>query len=365
MTVASLGIVASGSHVGGAATISVPFTQNIPRSDPTTGATLIQICYVAVVPPGHTIQGYSFSDDAATDAFYGFCMFSNGLNPYNGTSHGFPLIFGKFGDSYSNLGGSVGGHAQYQLGCVLNPITTSNNLILEIEFPGPTAIRFFAVAYTGVQLQRDPSLPVDTPLSSWAQDAFGGASYLGPFGEYHDIPDDLSQSGATWSYNSGTENAAPDTTGTVGPPFIIDPQMTPTVVYPDYEILGPADLITYVVVDANHGSIWTPGNPGPYGNYDGGSSGVWTWGSGAISTVEEFDDWDGNSDGMLASMVYAEQVASGLPITGQDITGSWAGIASTYTVGGSMSLASGPGPECPPPPPPTTPVFDLMFRARD
>lgn len=365
MAVVSLGVVASGTYVGGAGTLTLPFSTNIARSDPSGGATLI-FWWASVSVPVGAAGGISIgvADDVPMDAFYNTCYYSDGLNPYSGNVSGAAYNSGgedgpvtvPFGQA---LAAPAGCAPSYGYGLVLNPITTLNNLVVTIGGPGTGAVNIFAVAYTGCNIT--PHSGVNFPLSFW------NSSYpQGQFGQFTDITDARTAHFAQWTFNSGTIFAQPFTTGTVGPPFIVVPRLPGTTVYPNWSIDGPGDIIVYTVGDFNHGGAW-PGGTSPYGAYDHGSSGAWSWGGGGPTTINEFDDYDGNGDGMLASLLVAEQPLGGAaPIVGQDITGSWAGIASTYSCGGSFTLAAGAGPpQCVLPPTTNYPVFNSRWRAND
>lgn len=366
MAVTSLGVIASGTYVGGAGTIVMPFTTNIPRSDPSLGATLIFWWATQAVANGASAGASidSFSDDGASDPFYGTCYFSNGLNQYGGVVSGTAYNSGGQEGPVTvpfsqTLSSPAGAGPSYGWGLVLNPLTTANSLIATIGGSGMGAFNVFAIAYTGCALQG--RLPADTPLLFWHDTIFGG----GFFGEFTDIVDSRTTTSAGWTYNSATINSQP-ASGTIGPPFIVNPfqLFSGTVVYPNWQINGPGDLIVYTIADMNHGSVW-PGGTSPYGAYDHGSSGGWTWGGAGPTTINEFDDYDGNGDGMLCSMLVAEQTLGGAaPITGQDISGSWGtGMSKVYTVGGAFTLNSGAGPApCGAPPAGGTPVFDHRVR---
>lgn len=371
MAVVSLGVVASGSITGavGGSTLAMPFLTNIPRSDASLGATLIFVFATISIPVGSSgISIASIADDADPDPYYGDCYFTNELNQYSGN--------GPSGSAY-NQGGAPGGVTVdfnqplrpagvfpfYVFGCAFNPIQTFNSLTLTISGSGSGSVNAFAVAYTGVQFTSGHS--VDTPLSFWRQFVSSGGFY----GDFLDVADSRTNVFSQWSYNESVTHGQPYNTGPVGPPFIRAPWLPGTTVYPNWEIVGPGDLIVYTLADLNHGSAW-PGSgfpsSGPYGDYDTGSSGGWTWGGAGPSTINEFDDFDGNGDGMLASLLVAEQPLGGAaPIVGQDITGSWGGIAPIYTVAGAFTLQAGPGPaQClVPPPPGNGPLLNHRFRA--
>lgn len=369
MPVTSLGVVAAGTYVGAAGTLTMPFLTNIPRTDAGAGATVIFVWATVSTPVGNAGLQLAFSDDAAEDPYYGTCYFSDGLNQYSGSVNGAAFNQGGalggvtvFYNQGLGGGSAYGVSPHYLFGVAFNPITTSNNLICTITGADPGAVNVFAIAYTGCALQPGGG-SVDTPLFFWHTNTFNGGMY----GEFTDLTDSRTSSAAQWAYNSANISAQPDTSGTVGPPFLVAPSLrNGTVVLPNWQINGPGDLVVYTIADINHGPIW-PGTtpPAPYGGYDPGSSGAWVWGGAGPTTVNEFDDYDGNGDGMLASMLVAEQPLGGAaPITGQDISGSWAGgIASTYTMGGAFTLQSGAGPAQCVPPVGAGPMLNNRFRA--
>lgn len=364
MAVASLGVVAQGSAFS-PSTLVLPITVDVPRSDPSTGATwLVMFEQSYYTLPGSPGGAALVSDDAPMDSFYNTCYYSDGLNHYGivGLSVG-PVPFNNYNTfattdvispKYTRTGGGVGA-------IVFNPLLNGvNNITLTFGTPAPAYYQCFVVAYTGLQLAARSQ---NTPPELWHASADLG----GYMQKVVPLSGGTTQSGnAQWVYNQILGGGSGP--NVIGPPFLETPGRAPSTPtpYPDFEFQSPGDLLIGCVADVNHGAAWGAFNPVAFpvasGDFETGSSGAWGWG-GPFSTVHEIDDADPLAAGFPLSIAYGEAPAPALPGT-VDLTGAWAGIQPTYTFGSAAILVAGGGPpQCVPPPPSTAPLLNNRFRA--
>lgn len=110
MAVVPLGVV--GTATGFATdTVVVPVGLTVPRTDPVLGSTYLLV--TAIVDDHSSIStSMVVSDDAATDPFYNTCLFTDGLNHYDGPA--------PFGASAFGMIPTIG--------MITNPLTTGNSI---------------------------------------------------------------------------------------------------------------------------------------------------------------------------------------------------------------------------------------------
>ena len=304
MAIASLGLVGQATALG-TDTLVIPLTTTIPRSDPSTGATVI---FVTVISDDASASSSpnAMSDDGVTDPFYGTCLFTDGLNHYASA---------PVGADYSVANLVIN---QSWVGLVCNPLDASNSITVVMNAPQGYLLGI-AVAYTGVNLPYIgtggfsdlPSLISASPSDPWvANNAFWTFHLDGSVDVYLSAP-----------------------TGYSGPP--------------DWTwVLG-----SYAIYNVAWNDISNP------------TSGAWVWDQAGITTEFEIDD---ESDGVGAhnwSFVWADQPLAPpevVALTGSASPGWWFPQSS----GAAWALAGGPGPSCNSTPPPGggNPVFNNHIR---
>jgi len=174
MAVASLGVIGTGVGTGGS-TIDIPVMVDVPRSDPTLGASVVIVNVIQIDPE----SALSASDDAPTDSFYSTHLYTAGTNPWY------------------QVGGTF-------MGLILNPLTASSDTIT-ITFSGsPVTYSFcIAVAYTGVQVNNQPYPAyqvADLPANVW----FDEGHIPGPRGLVGSNPiGGPSAYGVSWEWTQG------------------------------------------------------------------------------------------------------------------------------------------------------------------
>lgn len=160
----------AGGAVGGGSidTLVIPIDVDVPRTDPTLGATIMLI-FIQTVPGGSTVA--SVTDDAPVDDAYSLCLFEDGLNHYDATT--------RFGF--------------VQFGLIVNPLIGGTNSIT-INMAGTTTyVEAVAVAVTGVGADW-PSLPLD-PAADWIATTVAGYETEQPVGGAV-----ASATGVSWEY---------------------------------------------------------------------------------------------------------------------------------------------------------------------
>lgn len=316
--------------VTAADTIVIPLGANVPRSDPTDGATLILVsvlCADNVIDPEVT----GVTDDGDPDGdFYGACIFSDGLNHYSQ----FNLIpENLFTGGYEYVP-SVG-----WFGLILNDLTTANSLTIQLN--GTVAWAFaFARAYTGVLLDTS-GVPsgggFPTSNADWLFDGSFGSEVVGPVG--FAVDDDAGASGGIVSWGYGGSGGSLRYTNPGGVGGCTDGNWT-------WQLGALAIYAMFVL--SNTGS------------------GARTWDDTDIAAVDEFDDINAGLGAftVLQTIVVAEQAITA-PQTGISVAGSWAtGLDNhaSVTIGAGTILQAGVGPTCPAAPPTGNPVFNNHIR---
>lgn len=302
----------------------IPITATVPRSDPTTGATIICVWIMAADTSAEPdVAGVS--DDGPTDDFYGTCFMAAGLNPYTSVA----VI-----NSLASIGGAFyEPHAVY-MGLVLNPLDATNSITVELA--GTFSWVFaFARAYTGVQVDTSGTPSDDFPTTDPAWWLDGSVVTGLPLGVAFDDAETANSRFVDWDYNGSGSSLRYNSPGTVGES-----------------------------TDGNWS--WQQGDLAVYSLYSfGGATGARTWDDGDIATQTEFDDVDAGL-GTLQTMLMAEQPIT-VPQTGISVDGSWAtAFANDNTEGGAWVFNAGPGPTCPDVPPAGgIPVFSHRFRTGD
>lgn len=365
MAVVCLGLIGSALATS-SSTVVIPITVNVPRSDPANGATVVVIYETVYYSGGSAATSGTVGDDAPMDSFYNTCYYSDGLNHYGNLGVGFigtPFNNYNTFSSTSTISPPFTSGAGFQSAVIFNPLVGGvNNITLTYSPTSPDVVAAYAVAYTGLQLGGRPQ---DTPPFLW-HTSYGTGGYL-------QSADPLSGGTVTgvevnWVYNQIVGGGSGP--NVIGPPFLEVPGRAPSspTPYPDYQWVSPGDLIAYCVIDVNHGGGWSAFNPvvGPVigaGDFETGASGGWTWG-GPVTSIFQDVDVDPVSSGFPLSIAFATQTPPSLPYTA-DLTGSWAGIQSTYTFGSAALLVGGNGPlQCAVPPPPGNyPVFNSRWRS--
>lgn len=305
MAVVSLGII--GSAAGSGASLTIPVTTNVPRSDPTAGASIIVVTLIS--DDGGIEAGIaSIGDDASIDAFYGTCLVADGLNSY---------VESPIGVSTSSANMNVGAA---WFGLITNPLVGGTNSITVTPTTPQSYLFAFATAYTGVNVD-----------------------YVGP-GGFVD---------ASFMFTGGI-GAPENPIGEVGCAGAGDDHLVWSLT-PGVTILNPSACSA---ADWE----WKTGELALYwllrfDPFD--TSGGWTWTDTDIVTQDEWDDVVGITNNY--SLVFAEQ-AIVAPQGGIDLSGTWA-TAVTGASGGGGILIAGPGPTCTTPPVFGGPVFNHRHRA--
>jgi len=264
--------------------MTIPFSADVPRTDPTGGATLI------LVIGGTEIGGHivSISDDATAEDDYSFCLFDDGLNHYGvGQNPGLGLIANDLANGVNNLNlgfDTTLGFAQLAL-----------------------------VALTGVDLSTTGAAPLFDPTmprsfcDHFVQDTEypigGGTSFA---------------AGVAWSYNSGGL-----------PQWVPGAPSGATDAGWDW-ITG--DLAFYIIPAAA----------------DSSPLGPWLWADGSLTDFDQFEDVDSSGfyhDIVIATQTITPGVA-GPSLAGAWTGGQnpnlMAGYAYGYISGGGPSCTTPP-----------------------
>lgn len=166
MAITSLGLIGAAS-ASASDTVDIPVVVDVPRSDPVTGASLVFITMVTDDASAGPAAINFVADDATTDPFYNTCLFTDGLNHYEGSLVGAPTTV------TDNLG-IVGSF----VGLICNPLVNGVHT-LSVGTGGVTQgyLRAWATAYTGVNLD------YTGPGGFATLAALLAAASSGPFGE--------------------------------------------------------------------------------------------------------------------------------------------------------------------------------------
>lgn len=300
--VTPLGDCGSGVLTPGATTITIPLTQTIPRSDPIGGATIL---VVEVFPNlNNTVHSIGVADDGATDPFYDTHIFSDGLNHYTQ------------GPGWNSGGGALSTSFAWW-GLILNPLDATNSVTITLDAVPDGIVPVMIHAFTGVNVDTSgtnwPGVSTD---SSWM---FSGAAVANdPSGTAADDTGHNVNRELRWEIPTGSIEL-----------------LIPIAVYPDWQWLT-GSLAFY--------NMWFES--------ESSGRGAWTWTSGDIVTLNEFD-----AEGPLVVdgttylyQVYAEQTVSA-PLVGQDISGNFAADPLSEgldtLLGFGAILLPGPGPTWP------------------
>lgn len=150
-------------------TLVVPVTANVPRTDPTNGATLILLFGSSIIS-----DPFDAFDDAGAEDDYSFCLFDDGLNHYGVTG-------------------------QYPgMGLIANDLVGGTNSIT-VDFDTTLGFAYVvAVAVTGVALTTSGTAPLFDPTmpGSFCESFFQHTDY--PFGTGLDTA-----LGVSWDYTGG------------------------------------------------------------------------------------------------------------------------------------------------------------------
>lgn len=301
MAVAALGDCGSAVFTPGATTITVPLTKTIPRSDPVGGATILIVEVLANLE--NVVHSTAVVDDGAEDAFYAEHIFTDGLNHYTQ------------GPGWNSSSGALSSSFAWW-GLILNPLDSSNSLTITLDAIPDGIVSVMVHAFTGVN--------VNTAGTNWP-------------GAGTDV---------SWLFSEGPEAprtpagvAANNTGGDGGwdlrweiPISAIQFLLPPGVSYSDWE--------------------WLTGSLAFYNIFFESVSdarGAWTWTSGDIATVNEFDAQD-IGGGAFLYQVYGEQDVS-TPLVNQDLSGDFASDPDSEGLSGLLGFAAillpGPGPTWP------------------
>lgn len=334
MAIASLGEIGSASGVLPGAAITIPVTVDVPRSDPTDGATIVLV--LTITDNLSAPSTNAISDDAPTDAFYDTHIFADGLNHY---ITNVPLLGGV------NTGVTV----MVSAGLILNPLVASLN---SITVPlGGTADNYVASAraYTGVLVDTDfdsglwPGSPSDDCTSKPVSASFLNRFAPGGIKATAQDLDTLAEAKfAEWAIDSGGNSLS-----------------LPNSVLP-YSFPGSDPDWQY-----ENGDVALFGINAP--NEAAADKSAMAWDDGAISTVfSVFSVPMVNSGGTVyANWVVGERAITG-PTGALDFGSVWTGGSDLDEVGGgSFAMIAGVGPTWPTCPPSGVPVFGHRFRAVD
>lgn len=303
MTVASLGDCGSGVFTPGSTTITVPLTQTIPRSDPAGGATILIVEVLANLE--NVVHTVSVADDGVEDPFYAEHIFTDGLNHYT-QGPGWNTGSGDLSSSFA------------WWGLILNPLDATNSLTITLDAIPDDAVIVMVHAFTGVN--------VDTSGANWPGTGTDAAWLFTAGPEEPRTPsgvaaDNVGANGGIdvrWEINSGTT---------------ITFLLPATVGYPDWEWLT-GSLAFY--------NLWIESTSA--------GRGAWTWTSGDIDTINEFDAVSLPGISSFLYQVYAEQAVSA-PLASQDLSGSLAADPDSEGLAGLQGFAAillaGPGPTWP------------------
>lgn len=311
MAVASLGVIGTGFATG-AATIDVPVTVNVPRSDPAAGASVVIV--LPFMTDGTVVS--SVRDDAATDSFYSTHLYTDGLNP--------PYV-------RRSGPGSLGWNA-----LILNPLTAGTDTIT-LQLAGSTTFGgVLALGYTGVQVdnQSNPTYQVpDQPTLNW----FDFLHIPSPFGLYGGNP-----------FSAGSGNTRYLQWG-FDPVAILNPS---TASYPNWSIQA-GELGLYFVFSSSF-STTAPGDFSP-------SDGAWAEAGALVDQATP----PGSFFPAQTMSVWEKPVSA--PELNGDLGGTFASASTDFgAIASGVSLIAGLGPIWAdvPPPPVAAPYFnDVMIRA--
>lgn len=310
MAVVSLGVIGTGSATG-AATITVPITANVPRSDPAGGASIVIV--LPFMTDGTTVT--AVSDDAPTDSFYSTHLYTSGLNP--------PYV-------RRSGPGSLGWN-----GLILNPLTGGSDTITLTLGAATTFGSVIVLAYTGVQVnnQSNPTYQVpDQPTLNW----FDFLHIPSPFGLFGGNP--FGSSGNTrylqWQYD---------------PVAILNPG---SASYPNWSI-HEGELVAYFISSSSFSTT----APGDYTPNDG-----------ALTEVGSLLDVATPPSAFFPAVsltLWEKSVTT--PELNDDLDGTFASASTMFGATASgVTLIAGLGPIWLAAPPVTNyPVFENHFRAVD
>lgn len=305
MAVSSLGVVGTSSSATGSS-IVIPITVDVPRSDPSGGATVVIVSLIysgtvaPTLPPG-------LHDDAPSDPFYNVGIFSSGKNFYTA-----PV-----------MGGGRNNHDLWA-GLILNPLVAGRDSIIYSLSGAPSFVRAFAVAY----------LHCNCDISGHQSPSFPNFTFPGhaasPFGKFA-WPD-----GVTTSVQvTATNSPFGDNTGSVS----YESGAAPWVL-----TLGEYGVATWAVTQQVDDAV-TFGSGNPLIGWQA-FNGPWT---------NIHDDGGAALDSGNVGYVYGENATIGDPESDSSID-DWGGLWSLsgggplYNPGGTLlALRSGPGPAQPAP----------------
>lgn len=281
-------------------TIVIPVGIDVPRSDPTGGATIMFVFVQVPFDYSGSISGVT--DDGATDPFYGTCIFEDGLNNYSAPAG---LVFGL----------------------ILNPLTAANSITVTMN----SAADFLAAgawAITGVRC-----VPVNAQSipPTW----LFGVSDPGAFQAATDLDGSNASVDAGWLRN----------------PDLSIHMVTPSGAVTDMNWEWRAGDLAFYLTSNNSASsdemgwTWADGSITDFAQWDidTGMGGSHDWWSMALGT---------------------QAPPPSDPTAAPSVDGAWGSGESTFFTGGfALSVIAGPGPSCTTPPAFGGPVFNHIHRA--
>lgn len=260
--------------------LTIPIDVDVPRTDPTLGATVIWILLQVDSAGGNAT---AVSDDAPVDDSYSTCLFSDGLNHYSGDTN--PLA-----------------------GLIVNPLVAGINNITVTLGGTVNRVQAVALAITGVG-GTWPTAPFDTadPTGHWIFGAIAQAAEA-PFG------------------SPSHESIAVEWTDTGGgdTPVIHDPSGATTDRNWDW-VSG--EVAFYFQNDNSQSSDPID----------------WTWSDGSIDDFDQYDVDDGTGHWMIFALGVQDPVTPGAQGPSVDGAYGSAG-SKFLTSGNALALSSGSGP---------------------
>lgn len=308
--VMSLGLVGTGEAFG-TNIVTIPVGFNIPRSDPSAGATIIIVTLFTDDASISPAQIVAVVDDGETDSFYGTCLIEDGLNSYVESPVGLSTATGNLGTAGAFVG------------LILNPLDDTNTITITAA-DAYGYLFAFAHAYTGVNCVTSALIEAATSAIFMFSGGIGSP------------PNPLGVATCTGSSQN------------------LEWTSTPGVVIGSPSCTGPTDW------------EWFNGAIAVYWNFFvnsfGSTTGMWTWTDGDIVTQDEWDDVATSIGDDSYSLVYAEQTIT--PPQGSiDVSGGWADVGEFGTNGAGAVILPGFGPTCPVAPPTGGyPVFNNHIR---